>query len=143
LQQDTFAGQQGNGSSVDELGAVISLKALGQGAELGLGVSEEINNMRMNIKFMAQRKNLDKVTVIINYDQIIFEARSAQHRKHPYIAMKKLKRSRSTRSGTSKRQMRVFAKLTTWCFITIYCRQFTKSGDSYRIGMTKTVMSQG
>ena len=81
MQQDTFAGQQGNGSSVDELGAVISLKALGQGAELGLGVSEEINNMRMNIRFMAQRKSLDKVTVIINYDQIIFEARSAQHKE--------------------------------------------------------------
>ena len=142
MQQDTFAGQQGNGSSVDELGAVISLKALGQGAKLGLGVSEEINNMRMNIRFMAQRKSLDKVTVIINYDQIIFEARSAQHRKHPYIAMKKLKRSRSTGSGTSKRQTRVFAKLTGMaqamrCFITIYCRPFMKSGDSCRTGMMK------
>jgi len=86
LQQDTFAGQQGNGSSVDELGAVISLKALGQGAELGLGVSEEINNMRMNIRFMAQWKSPNKVTVIIHDDQIIFKAKSAQQRRRPYIA---------------------------------------------------------
>jgi hypothetical protein len=82
--------------------------------------------MRMNIRFMAQWKSPNKVTVIINDDQIIFKATSAQHRRRPYIAMK-LKRSRSTGSGTNKRQTRMFVKLigmaqTTWCFITIYCR---------------------
>ena len=85
-QQDTFAGEEGTGGNVDEFGAVISLEALGQGAELGLGVSEEINNMRMNIRFMAQWKSPNKVTVIIHDDQIIFKAKSAQQRRRPYIA---------------------------------------------------------
>jgi hypothetical protein len=67
------------------------LKTLGQAAILGLGV----NNMRMNIRCMMQWEGLNKVTVIINHDQIIFESRNVQHKRHPYIALKNLKRSRS------------------------------------------------
>ena len=82
--------QEHTSCCVDEFGAFIILKTLGQAAILGLGV----NNMRMNIRCMAQWEGLNKVTVIINHDQIIFETRSAQHKRRPYIALKKQKKQK-------------------------------------------------
>jgi len=82
--------QEHTSCCVDEFGAFIILKTLGQAAILGLSV----NNMRMNIRCMAQWEGLNKVTVIINHDQIIFETRSAQHKRRPYIALKKQKKQK-------------------------------------------------
>jgi hypothetical protein len=64
--KDATASQEGGGGSVDELGAIICLKTAQRITELCVSVSNKLNNMLMNFRFMAQRKRPTVMGKIIN-----------------------------------------------------------------------------
>ena len=91
--QDAAASQEGSGGIVDELGAIICLKTAHRKVELCVSVSNKLNNMFMNLGFMAKRKDPTIMCIIINYDKIKFIARNTQNWRGPDITVNKFKGS--------------------------------------------------
>jgi hypothetical protein len=85
--KNAAASQEGSSSIVDELRAIISLKTAQRIAELCVSVSSKLDNMLMNIRFMAQRKRPTIMCKIINHHEIIFVARNTQNWRCPDITM--------------------------------------------------------
>lgn len=51
---------------INKLGTVVGLETLEAVAELCVGILNELNNMAMNIGFLAKRKRPAKMSKIIN-----------------------------------------------------------------------------
>ena len=64
--KDAAASQEGSSGIVKEFRAVICLKTAHNIAELCVSVSNKLNNMLMNFRFMAQRKRPTIMCKIIN-----------------------------------------------------------------------------
>ena len=64
--KDAAASQEGSSGIVKELRAIICLKTAHNIAELCVSVSNKLNNMLMNFRFMAQRKRPTIMCKIIN-----------------------------------------------------------------------------
>jgi hypothetical protein len=68
------ASQEGSSGGVDELGAVICLKTAHRKTKLCVSVSNKLNNMTMNFRFVAKWKNPTIMCIIIDHHKIIFIA---------------------------------------------------------------------
>ena len=72
--QDTATSKEGGSGVVDELGAVVRLKALDRRAELGMSISNKFNNMPVDLRFKPKRKNPTVMCEIINHHKIVLKA---------------------------------------------------------------------
>jgi hypothetical protein len=91
-EKDAAASQEGSSGIVEKLCAVIRLKTAHRIAELCVSVSDELDNMFVNTRFMTQREGPTVMGKIIDNHKIIFVARNTQNWRGPDITMKKFKR---------------------------------------------------
>jgi hypothetical protein len=57
MEKNAVASPEGSGGIVEELRAVVGLKTAHRRTELCVSISYELNNVFVNIRFMAQGKN--------------------------------------------------------------------------------------
>lgn len=86
-EQDAMAGEKGVDGVVNKLRPIICLECFGLGAKLCLSVSNELDKMAMDFRFVTQWKCPAIMCKIINEDKIVFETRVAKHRRSPHITM--------------------------------------------------------
>ena len=79
VKQNATTGQEGRHVIIDELGAIVGLKTLGNRVKLSLNMGNKINKLTIDFIFLAQRKGLAEMSEIIEDDQIIFITRVANH----------------------------------------------------------------
>ena len=87
-EKNLAAGQEGSGGIVDELGPIICVKTAYRKTELCVRISNKLNNMSMNFRFMTKRNN------VYNHQlsQDKFIARNTQNWRGPNITMNEFKR---------------------------------------------------
>jgi len=90
--KDAAASQEGSSGIVKELRAIICLKTAHRKTELCVSISNKLNNVLMNFRFMAKRKRPTIMCIIINYRKIKFIARDTRNWRGPDITMNKFKR---------------------------------------------------
>jgi len=90
--QNAMTRQEARHGVINELSAIVSLKATGNKTKLSLNISNKINKMTINFGFLMQQKGLAKMTEIIKHDQIIFITRSAKDGRCPHITINQRRR---------------------------------------------------
>ena len=95
--KDAAASQEGGSGIVKKLCPIICLKTAHMITELCVSVSNKLNNMLMNFRFMAQGECPTIMGKIINYHKIIFIARNTQNWRGPDITMDEFKWCGGTR----------------------------------------------
>jgi hypothetical protein len=90
-EKDVAASQEDSSGIVEEFRAVICLKTAHRIIELCVSVGYELDNVFVNIRFMAQRKNPTVMGKIINYHKVIFVTRNTQNWRGPDITMEEFK----------------------------------------------------
>jgi hypothetical protein len=91
VEKDAATIQEGRSGIVEELRAIICLKTTHRVAELCVSISYELDNVFVNVRFMAQRKNPTVMCKIINYHKVIFITGNTQNWGGPDITMKEFK----------------------------------------------------
>jgi hypothetical protein len=91
-EKDAAASQEGSGGIVEELSAIICLKTAHRKTELCVSVSNKLNNVCVNFRFVAKRKRPAIMCIIINYHKIKFIARNTRNWRGPDITMNKFER---------------------------------------------------
>jgi len=86
--QNAATGQEGRHGFIDELSAIVGLKALGNRVKLSLNIG---NKVTIDFGFLAQRKSPAEMSEIIKGDQIIFVTRNAKDWRCPDITMNESK----------------------------------------------------
>ena len=71
--QDIVTSKEGRSGVVDELGAVVRLKTLDRQAEMGMSISNKLNNMPVDLRFMPKRKSPTVMCEIINHHKIVLK----------------------------------------------------------------------
>jgi len=64
--ENAAASQEGGGGIVEELGAIICLKTADRKTKLCVSVSNKLNNVFMNFRFMTKRERPAIMCIIIN-----------------------------------------------------------------------------
>jgi len=66
VKENAVASQEGGGGIVEELGAIICLKIANSKTELCVSISNKLNNVFMNFRFMTKRERPAIMCIIIN-----------------------------------------------------------------------------
>jgi hypothetical protein len=96
--------------------------------DLGGDLGEEVPEGVKCVRLQTQRKNIEKMRVIIQNHQVVFITRKTEYRRYPEITMNKVKSLLSPRSRSSKRKMRMVA-------ITDMHDEVSKNGLYYTINL--------
>jgi len=91
-EQDATTSQEGSIGIVEELGALICLKTAHRGTKLCLSISNKLNNMIMNFRFMAKEIRPTIMSIIINQHKIKFITRNTRNWRGPDITVNEFKR---------------------------------------------------
>ena len=89
--QNVATGQEGRHGIIDELGAIVVLKTLGNRVKLSLNMGNKINKLTIDFRFLAQRNGPAEMNEIIKDDQIIFVTHVANHWRSPDITVNESK----------------------------------------------------
>jgi hypothetical protein len=90
-EKNAAASQEGSSGIVEELRAIVDLKTAHRITELCVSISYELNNVFVNIRFMAQGKSPTVMCKIVNYHKIKFVTRNTQNWRSPNITMEEFK----------------------------------------------------
>jgi len=92
VKDNTICAQGGVHGVVNKLSPIIGLKALNGKAELGVSISNKINDMLMYIGFVLKRERPTIVRKIIQQNQVVGTTRNTSNRRGPDITVNYLKR---------------------------------------------------